>query len=139
MKSLAALVAILALGAVIATSAVASSPRHASVTIRHQVKGCHVWTVGSGAYAAHADAKLAVGGSITFTDNDLMSHQLIKKAGPAIVFSGSHVMNHIGATLKVTFPHAGTYRFTTKAGEDYMKGVKTIGEDNVLTLTVTVR
>ncbi len=26
----------------------------------------------------------------------------------------------------------------TKAGEDYMKGMKTIGEDNVLRLVVTV-
>jgi hypothetical protein len=68
-----------------------------------------------------------------------MSHQLIKKSGPTVTYSGLHTMKHMGATLKLTFPHAGTYRFTTKAGEDYMKGVKTIGEDNVLTLTVTVR
>jgi hypothetical protein len=31
-----------------------------------------------------------------------------------------------------------TYIFTTKAGEDYMKGVKTSGEDNILRLVVTV-
>jgi hypothetical protein len=39
----------------------------------------------------------------------------------------------------VTFTKPGVYTFTTKAGEDYMSGVKTIGEDNVLKLTVTVR
>ena len=38
----------------------------------------------------------------------------------------------------VTFKRAGVYRFTTKPGEDYMKGIKTIGPDNVLRLTVTV-
>ncbi len=48
-------------------------------------------------------------------------------------------MRHIGARITLSFPHAGTYRLITKAGDDYMKGVKTIGEDNVLTLTVTVR
>ena len=48
-------------------------------------------------------------------------------------------MSHVGATASVKFPRAGTYVFTTKAGEDYMKGVKTIGEDNVLTLKVVVR
>ena len=48
-------------------------------------------------------------------------------------------MSHFGATSKVTFLRAGTYVFTTKAGEDYMKGVKTTGEDNVLTLKVVVR
>ena len=36
------------------------------------------------------------------------------------------------------FAKAGVYTFTTKAGEDYMKGIKTIGEDNVLKLKVTV-
>ena len=139
MKPLAALVALLALGAVVAASALAALPQHASVTIRHQMMGCHAWSVGSGPYTAHAATKLSAGGSITFTDNDVMSHQLIKKSGAAVVFSGSHTMGHMGSTLKVTFPHAGTYHFTTKPGEDYMKGVKTMGEDNVLTLTVTVR
>ena len=42
-------------------------------------------------------------------------------------------------TLAVTFTKPGVYKFTTKAGEDFMSGVKTIGEDNVLRLTVTVR
>jgi plastocyanin len=109
MKPLAALVALLALGAVVATSALAAPPQHASVTIRHQMMGCHAWSVGTGPYSAHAATKLSVGGSITFTDNDVMSHQLIKKSGSAVVFSGSHTMGHMGATLKVTFPHAGTY------------------------------
>jgi hypothetical protein len=44
----------------------------------------------------------------------------------------------MGASVKVTFSKAGTYLFKTKAGEDYMPGVKTIGEDNILRLTVTV-
>ena len=52
---------------------------------------------------------------------------------------GPSMMAHMGATVKITFAHAGVYRFTTKAGEDYMPGMKTIGEDNVLRLTVTVR
>jgi hypothetical protein len=47
-------------------------------------------------------------------------------------------MARMGARTKVTFTKAGTYRFTTKVGEDYMKGVKTVGEDNVLKLTVVV-
>jgi hypothetical protein len=35
----------------------------------------------------------------------------------------------MGSRTKVTFAKAGTYTFTTKAGEDFMSGVKTIGED----------
>jgi hypothetical protein len=38
----------------------------------------------------------------------------------------------------VTFPAAGTYVLSTKAGEDYMKGIKTIGEDNTLKIRVVV-
>jgi plastocyanin len=139
MKWFAAVVPTIALGAIVATTAFAAAPRHAMVTIHHQTIGCHAWALGSGPYTAHVNAKLAAGGTITFTDNDVMSHQLIKKSGLAVTYSGLHTMKHMGATLKVTFPHAGIYRFTTKAGEDYMQGVKTIGEDNVLTLTVTVR
>jgi plastocyanin len=138
MKWLAAIVPTIALGAIVAATAFAAAPQHATVTIHHQMKGCHSWALGSGPSTAHVNAKLAVGGTITFTDNDVMSHQLIKKSGPTVTYSGLHTMKHMGATLKVTFPHAGTYRFTTKAGEDYMKGVKTIGEDNVLKLVVTV-
>jgi hypothetical protein len=49
-------------------------------------------------------------------------------------------MNHMSASVKVTFSKAGVYKLTTRAGEDYpsMKGMKTIGEDNVLRLTVKV-
>jgi hypothetical protein len=48
-------------------------------------------------------------------------------------------MSHAAATMHVKFANAGVYTFKTKAGEDYMKGVKTIGADNVLRLKVTVR
>jgi len=44
----------------------------------------------------------------------------------------------MGASARLTFSAKGKYVFTTRAGEDYMKGVKTIGADNVLRLVVTV-
>jgi hypothetical protein len=47
-------------------------------------------------------------------------------------------MKHMSASADVGFPSKGTYVFTTKAGEDYLKGVKTVGEDNVLKLVVKV-
>jgi hypothetical protein len=57
----------------------------------------------------------------------------------ASLCSRSRLLNKPGATVTVSFPKAGTYVFGTKAGEDYMKGVKTTGEDNVLTLKITVK
>jgi hypothetical protein len=139
MKILKALPAVALIGAVVATVAVAAPAKHARVTIRHQTKNCHSWALGQGAYAAHVDARLAVGGSITITNNDVMPHRLIEQRGPNALFTGKVSMSHMGAILKVTFPRAGIYVFTTKAGEDYMKGVQTTGEDNVLTLKVVVR
>jgi plastocyanin len=71
---------------------------------------------------------------------DVMPHKLLKTSGPAIRFAGKPNMNHMNATVKVTFSKAGVYGLVTKAGEDYpgMDGMKTIGEDNVLRLTVRV-
>jgi hypothetical protein len=67
-----------------------------------------------------------------------MPHQLLQTGGPAAGITALGMMAHMGATVRVTFVRAGVYRFTTKAGEDYVKGVQTIGEDNVLRLTVKV-
>jgi len=139
MKTFAALFAVLVLGTLVATAAVAATPRHASINIRHQMKGCHTWSLNNMPFAAHVNAKLATGGSITFTNNDVMPQQLIKTSGPAATYTGKRSMSHMAATVKVTFQHTGIYHFTTKGGEDYMTGMKTIGEDKVLTLTVTVR
>jgi plastocyanin len=130
-----ALVASLAAGGFAATT---KAPKSATVTIRHQLRGCHTWSVNGGAFKATQRTTLARGGTITFMNMDVMPHKLLKTSGPAIQFAGKPNMNHMNATVKVTFSKAGVYKLTTKPGEDYMKGMKTIGEDNVLRLTVTV-
>lgn len=96
------------------------------------------------------------GGSISVTNNDVMPHKLIETRGPAVTITRLNagmtgmgmglrgtfppaMMAHMGAAARITFSRAGVYRFTTKPGEDYMKGIKTIGADNALELTVTVR
>jgi plastocyanin len=135
-----------------ALAAPASAPAHASLLIRHQVRGCHTWSVNGGKFAASQQLVLPHGGTITITNNDVMSHKLVKLSGPAVRIKnlktamgmgmhgaeGPGMMAHVGAKTQVTFTAAGTYRFTTRAGEDYMEGMKTIGEDNVLRLTVKV-
>ena len=132
-----ALVASLAAGGFAATT---KAPKNSKIMIRHQVRGCHSWSVNGGAYRAALSTSLARGGTITFMNMDVMPHKLVKTSGPAIHFTGKPNMNHMNASVKVTFSKAGVYKLTTKAGEDYpsMKGMKTIGEDNVLRLTVEV-
>jgi plastocyanin len=134
-------------GAAIAFAAVLGGPgrastagasTHAKVLIRHQLHGCHSWSVNGGAFRAAQQVRVAGPGTVTFVNRDVMPHRLIQKSGPAVKYVGNPNMAHMAASVTVKFSKAGTYRFGTKVGEDYMKGVKTIGEDNVLRLKVVV-
>lgn len=145
-----------ALGAAVLAIALpaTAAPGGASLVIRHQVRGCHSWSLNGGAWKAAQHIRLGRGGSLVVTNNDVMFHELIKTSGPAVVFklvkSGTAMkgtvklpwapglMGRMGATVKVTFPKAGVYRLTTKFGEDYMPMGDTVGEDNVLQAIVTV-
>ena len=158
MKVIATTLAGLALGATgilgVASAAGGSLPRSATIQIHHQTAGCHSWSVNGGPFKAAQSLKLARGAQVTITDNDVMSHQLVRLGGPRATYTlvnagtpmmgtakapyASGLMPHMGATLRVTFAKKGVYTFKTTAGEDYMKGVKTTGEDNVLKLVVTV-
>jgi len=126
----------LALTTIFAGSALASSPE-TTLTIRHQVRGCHAWSFNNGAYKASLKIAVARGATLTVIDNDMMPHKLLQLAGPKAKLI-SPAMKHISAQAKVVLAKKGTYEFTTRAGEDYMKGIKTTGPDNVLKLTVVV-
>ncbi len=144
-----------AIGAVIAASGVAAAavpaaaasrpaPKSGALVIHHQVRGCHAWSYDNGPFRAAQSVTLARGASLTITNADVMSHTLIETSGPAVRTSGGAMgnmgmMGRKSAVMKVSFTRAGTYRFKTHAGEDYMSGVKTVGPDNVLKLTVVVR
>ena len=126
----------LMLTALFAGSAFASSPQ-STLTIRHQTRGCHAWSFNGGPYKASLKITVARGTMLKVVDNDVMPHKLIQLAGPKAKLV-SPAMRHMSAQAKVVFAKKGTYKFTTKPGEDYIKGVKTIGADNVLRLTVVV-
>ena len=121
----------------VAGSALATS-NSATITIKHQTRGCHSWSLDGKSWRASQSVTLVPGGTLAVVDNDVMPHALVQVRGPKAVLARA-AMKHMGATAFVGFPTKGTYVFTTKAGEDYMSGVKTIGEDNVLKLVVTVR
>jgi plastocyanin len=121
-----------------------SAPTSALLVIEHVVRGCHSWALDGGPLKVNQAATLAAGATLSITDRDVMPHQLIEVSGPAPVVSGTRMnhmgtrMNHMGAAATVTFAKPGHYTFTTKAGEDYMTGVQTVGADHVLKLSVTV-
>ena len=131
----------------------ASAKQSVNVTIRHEVKGCHAWSVNGGPFQAAQSLRVKPGAVVTITNTDVMSHQLVQQAGFHVAFKNLAApanaigdkgpykagdMAKIGAGTRLVLSKPGTYRFTTKGGEDYMKGVKTVGEDNVLELTIVV-
>jgi hypothetical protein len=118
--------------------AAVAAPKSATLTIRHQMKGCHSWAFPGGAWSATQSITLARGAKLTVIDNDVMPHKLVQLSGPQAKLT-TPAMNHMGAQATVVFNKAGNYVFGTKAGEDYTSGIKTIGEDNVLRLVVTVK
>ena len=123
-----------------AVAPVAAAPGHASVLIRHQVRGCHSWSVNGGVFKASQSITLKRGAVLVVTNNDVMPHKLVLTGGPSLRFAHP-LLGHMGTSTTVTLTRPGVYHFTTKPGEDYpgMTGMKTIGEDNVLKLTVVVR
>jgi plastocyanin len=133
-----ALVAATAIAAVAASSAVAGSS--VGVTIKHQLRGCHTWAVAGHAYAPSQNVKVAAGTSLTFTNIDVMPHTLVQLSGPKLALRAPK-MGHMNARTTIVLKTPGVYKFKTVAGEDYPSAgePKTIGEDNVLRLTVVVK
>jgi plastocyanin len=136
MKASLTLLAVAASAAAFAGQAAASS--NIGITIRHQLVGCHSWAVGNGAYKPTQMVTIKAGSSLTFTDNDVMSHTIVQLTGPRLTLIGAR-LGKMGAHTRIVLRKPGTYVFGTKAGEDYTKGVVTKGEDNVLRLVVTVK
>lgn len=155
MKTRTFTVAAAVLGAVatLTPGAAMATPSAAKLVIRHEVRGCHTWSLNAGSYGVNQTVKLSRGGTLTITDFDMMPHQLSKQSGPAIVERlinpgkgmmgklkppyATGLMPHMGATLRITFPAKGVYKMRTASGEDYVP-LKTVGEDNVLRVTVVV-
>jgi len=128
-------VASLAIGG--AAAAATAPQQHATLTIDHQMRGCHAWSLNGGPYVPQQVVRLARGGTITVVDYDVMPHKLVQLGGSATKIVAAQ-MSRAGANAQVTFTKTGVYKFTTKPGEDYVKGIKTTGPDNVLRLTVIV-
>jgi plastocyanin len=132
-----AVLSILATAVAIPATAAAAGPQ-ATLTIRHQVHGCHAWSFNGSPYKAAQTISLRRGTTLTVVDYDVMSHTLFQKGGPTVRIASPAMNMKTKAT--VTFARPGTYTFGTRPGEDY-KGVKaapTVGRDNVLSLVVHV-
>src|ERR1043165_3857892 len=90
----------------------------ATITIRHQMHGCHAWSLNNAAYKPSLSIQLSRGSTLTIRNNDVMPHKFVQTSGSAVKVSTPR-MSHMGATAGVHFAKAGVYKFTTKVGEDY--------------------
>jgi len=107
------------------------------LTIRHVLKGCHVWSSGK-TLSPMMELTLESGGKLSILDQDVDAHQLVQLSGPTKLDLGGPMMMNRGSTL--TFARNGVYRFRTKTVETSGMGmeVDTKGADNILRLVVTV-
>ena len=124
----------------LAVTSAAPAGSSATITIRHQMRGCHSWSFNSGPFKPSLSVSVKAGTVLRITNNDVMPHKLIQAAGPKVRLAHPNMIKMASsATVKLT--QKGVYRFTTKAGEDYSwaGSMKTVGEDNVLRLTVRVK
>lgn len=126
--------------AALALATAASAAGTATITISHQMRGCHMWQLGNGSPKANLSVTLKAGTVLRFVNNDIMPHKLIQQAGPKLRLQSAG-MNRMSAATSVKLESKGVYRFTTKPGEDYkaFSSMKTTGEDYVLHLTVRVK
>jgi len=67
---------------VVATALVAVSPAAAggtaTITISHEMKGCHMWQLGNGRLTPNLKVVVNVGTTLRFVNNDIMPHKLIQ-------------------------------------------------------------
>jgi plastocyanin len=134
--------ATLGIAAFAALAITSSAPAHSvtTITISHQMRGCHVWQVGNGKPLPTLSLTVHPGPVVKFVNNDVMPHRLVQTAGHKMRLMHAN-MNHMSASTSVTFFKKGLYRLTTRAGEDYpgMKMGETKGDDYVLHMTVHVK
>lgn len=106
------------------------------LTIQHVQRGCHVWSNGS-RQAASMRLNMRRGARVQIIDQDIDPHGLVQLAGPKLRITG-HMM--MGQRQTITFKQPGLYRLKNKVVEmGPMMDVNTIGPDNTLRLTVSVR
>jgi len=134
--------AALALVGLVALAVASSAPAGgtATIAIRHAMHGCHTWAFNSGPFKPSLSVNVSSGTVVRVTNNDVMPHKLIQTAGPRVRLIHQN-MSKMASSATVKLTTKGVYRFTTKAGEDYpwATSMKTVGEDNVLHLTVRVK
>jgi hypothetical protein len=165
---LAAFAILVAAGVTAVAVAVAGSgpvgPVVGTLTIRHELVGCHSWSLNGGTYVENQTVHLVPGQSLDVVNHDTCTHTLVKKQGGQLGMIGFYTepemtvrvpiqpdkgavgptwqpgeMAQWGAGTTMTFYEMDTYRVVTREGEPFVANPgTTTGPDNELTLNVVV-
>jgi hypothetical protein len=131
-------VALAACGLVLASpggNAVASAT--IDLLISHVAAHCHVWTRGQTTLGPTARLKVRVGARVRIRPDCPMDFDLAQTKGPKLALGGRIFA---GSSRTIVFRKPGVYRLTaTNVQTPEERGLTTLGDPNVLTLTVTVR
>ena len=65
----------------LAVTAAAPAGNSATITIRHQMRGCHSWSFNSGLFKPSLSVNVRPGTVLKITNNDVMPHKLVQTAG----------------------------------------------------------
>jgi hypothetical protein len=128
-----------ALGALALAPCAGAGPT-ATITISHQMRGCHAWSLGSGPIRPSLSVRMPPGTTLRFKNDDVMPQRLIQTAGPRLRLVHPN-MNKMASTAWTKLTKKGVYRFTTRAGKyfPWAGSNDTAGKDYVLHLTVRVK
>ncbi len=131
------LVLLLLLGFGVVAAPAAASPT-VRLTIVHTLRGCHVWNLGAKNLGATAKLTVKRGARIEIRANCPMDFVVTQVAGPKVALGAPRL--YAGTTRTITFRKAGLYRLKVKNVQTpEERGLVTLGETNVPTLTIVVR
>jgi hypothetical protein len=118
--------------------AVTAPSKTVQLTIVHTVQGCHVWQAAAHTLGATAKVTVPRGGKVTVRISCPMDFTLHQVGGPRIALGDPTL--HTGTQRTFAFPRKGVYVLrATNVQSSADMGLQTLGPDNALTLTVTVR
>jgi hypothetical protein len=106
----------------------------AALTVRHQTRGCHDWSVNGAKYGLTHVLRLTTGARLTVTNNDVVGQRLIQVNGPSVGFAPQ--VTRPGGRADLTLTKPGAYLFREQ--EVGIAPLKVIGPHNMLQLAVVV-
>jgi hypothetical protein len=133
--ALLAAVLLLTLGAPAGGAAASSTIR---LTIAHVVQHCHVWRMSAKELGASAKLTLERGTRLVIRADCPMDFDFVQTRGPKLALGRSRAF--AGESRVIVFRKRGLYRLrVTNVQTPEERGLVTLGETNMLTLTVVVR